>query len=31
MTGDKELEAKGAAQRVKGAGQELAGKVQRKV
>jgi len=31
MTGDKELEAKGAAQRVKGAGQELAGKAQKKV
>lgn len=31
MTGDKELEAKGAAQRVKGAGQELAGKAQQKV
>jgi uncharacterized protein YjbJ (UPF0337 family) len=31
MTGNKELEAEGAAERVKGAGQELAGKAQRKV
>jgi uncharacterized protein YjbJ (UPF0337 family) len=31
LTGNKELEAKGAAQRGKGAAQELAGKVQNKM